>query len=271
MENWTYQTEPVNSKEPNKTSGGVIARLSLNRPDEMNALNYETLDELRDICRQINTTPGIRALILSGTGKHFSAGMDVSIINMLTEATPETYRKNLRESQLCIDALEELKIPTIAAIRGFCIGGGMILSACCDFRLAGTKSVFSLPEVKRSIGVIMGTTRISRLIGIGATKEMAMTGDRFNARDLFRFGFLTRLVEDERLETEALRLARKLSALPPLAVALNKEIIDHTYGRQSREAQDFEIIAQEKILKSADFKEAMDSFFEKRKGIYRGE
>ena len=151
-----------------------LAYLTLNRPDKKNRIDKTTLSELGDINQILSNAPNVWAVILQASGDCFSAGVDVSLIGSMVNQGADTYRENLRNAQLCLDAFEALEKPTIAALHGHVIGGGMILALCCDFRIAAENVVFELPEVKRSIGVIMGTQRITRTIGIALTKEMVM-------------------------------------------------------------------------------------------------
>jgi len=179
------------------------------------------------------------------------------------------FEKNLRESQEILDAFEALEKPTIACLKGHCVGGGVILAMCCDFRIAATSTVFSLPEVKRSIGVIMGTQRITRVAGIAATKEMVMLGNQLNIEKANRYGMVHEVVEDDRLETRGLEFAQQFLKLPPLAVGICKRIINEGQFLE-RAGQELEIEAQAELLDSEDFQEAIRSFFEKRTPVYIG-
>ena len=121
-----------------------------------------------------------RSYLLQAKGDCFSAGVDVSLISTMLNQELPTYRQNLKKAQSFFDAFEALEKPTIAVLHGSVIGGGMILALCCDSRIAASNTVFSLPEVKRSIGVIMGTQRITRTIGMAHTKELVMLGQAIN-------------------------------------------------------------------------------------------
>ena len=160
---------------------GHVATLTLNRPDAMNSLTSETLYELRDITAYLHTRRNIWVVIVQGQGKHFSTGMDVSVIQERLDQPEQANRAYLLSLQQCLDDFEALEKPTIAKLQGFCIGGGLILALCCDFRIASQRTILSLPEVKLGIGVIMGTQRVTRVAGVAATKEMILLGKRFNA------------------------------------------------------------------------------------------
>lgn len=247
-----------------------IATLRLNRAEKMNSITPEVLLELREWVGVVNGRSDIWALVLTSSGEHFTVGVDVSAIGMMVGQEPEAYRKNLRELQDCLDQFEALTKPTIAQIRGYCLGGGMILACCCDFRVVSKTAVFGLPEVKRSIGVIMGTQRITRVAGLAATKEMTLLAENFGAEQAQRYGLVTQLVEDGQLETAVAALANKFRRLPPRAVGVAKRIIDEGYSLTVRESQDLEIAAQQELLNSADFQEAIAAFFEKRPPRYTG-
>ena len=233
-------------------------------------MNAETLYELRDIAAELGANREVRAVIVAGAGKHFSVGLDVNLIRMMVGREADEYRENILKLQECLDAFEALEKPTIAKIRGFCIGGGMILAACCDFRIASERSIFSLPEVKRGIGVIMGAARITRLCGVSVTKELILFGGRHDALDLFEYGFLNDVADEEELDEAAAHLAEKFRNLPPRAVGINKRIINQGLEMSLRASQNLEIDAQAELLDSPDFKEAMDSYFEKRPPRYTG-
>jgi enoyl-CoA hydratase/carnithine racemase len=150
-----------------------VATLTLNRPQDMNGLTAETLYELRDITACLRSQRDVWVVILQGQGKHFSAGMDVSVIQERLDQPEEVNRAFLFDLQHSLDDFEALEKPTIAKLQGFCIGGGLILALCCDFRVASQRTIFSLPEVKLGMGVIMGTQRITRVAGV-ASASMPM-------------------------------------------------------------------------------------------------
>ena len=250
-------------------ANGKIATLTLNRPAEKNRIDSTTLSELGIITKAINDDPNIWVVILQGKGDCFSAGVDVSLIGDMMSQDANIYRKNLRQAQSFLDSFESINKPTIAALHGHVIGGGMILSLCCDFRIASENILFSLPEVKRSIGVIMGTQRITRTIGVAHTKEMVMLGNPVDADKALRIGLVNQVVPQKLLQERVRAFAEQFLELPPLAVGLCKQIINEGQF-MPRSGQDLEIEVQQAILKTEDFKEAITSFFEKRKPMFKG-
>lgn len=246
-----------------------ILRLTINNPEKKNRLHQALFLELKDIITYIEKTPDVWVVVVEGSGGNFSSGVDVSLIGKMIGQQREVFEQNLVELQGIFDAFEALKKPTIAKIEGYCLGGGIILSLCCDFRLAAEGSIFGLPEVKRSIGVIMGTQRITNVAGIAATKEMILLGDNFDATQAHTYGLINRVVSPENLENEVVTLAQKFLKLPPLAVGVCKQIINEGQFAE-RSGQDLEIAAQYEILNTQDFQEAIKSFFEKREPKYEG-
>lgn len=248
-----------------------IATLTLNRAKYKNRITVDTLYELRDITAEIAGRKDIWAVVLEGAGEHFTVGFDVNAIGSSFDQTPEQYGPSLRERQLCIDVFEALPKPTIAKIRGYCLGAGMILTACCDFRIASENARFGLPEVKRGIAVVMGTQRITRLIGLAATKELTLLAEFIDVTQAQRMGFVNTVVVDDQLDATVDALAEKFRHLPPRTVGVAKRIVDEGYHMTIRESQDLEIDLQSQILDSPDLREAIQSFFEKREPRFTGE
>ncbi len=246
-----------------------IANLTLNRPDKKNRFDSTTFLELDEITKELASNDDVWVVILRASGKDFSAGVDVQLIRDLIGSEKADFKKNLQSSQEILDRFEALNKPVIAALQGHVIGGGLILALCCDFRIASEHTVVCLPEVKRSIGVIMGTQRITRTIGIANTKELVMLGNSVSAEKGLQMGLFKEVVPDISLEEHVIGLARQLLQLPPLAVRLCKKIIIEGQF-EDRAGQDLEIRAQAELLDSEDFKEAIASFYEKRQPIYQG-
>jgi len=249
---------------------GRLATVTLSRAASGNNINLECLAELKTISEAIRGDASIHAVVLKSEGKHFSVGMDVAVIQQMAGQPFETYAEHLRAGQRCIDAFEAIEQPIIAEIKGFCIGAGVILAACADFRVSSERAVYSLPEVQRSIGVIMGLGRVERIIGLAHTKRMAMLGEKFSAAEMQQMGFLTKVAPDDRLSAEMDILLKKIMALPPKAVSLNKRIADFGAAALLAESQRYELDEQYVLNQTSDFREAMQSFFEKRPPRYTG-
>ncbi len=253
------------------TEEGRVGTLTLNRPDAMNSLTAKTLYELRDITAHLRTRKDVWVVILQGKGKHFSAGMDVNLIESRMDESEQANREFLLDLQRCLDEFEALEKPTIAKLHGFCIGGGLILALCCDFRIASRRTVFSLPEVRLGLPVIMGTQRVTRVAGLAATKEMILLGRRFNVRTAQAYGLLHSVVPPDELDAAVAALAEEFLTLPPRTVGIAKRIIDRGYNLSLRDSQNLELDAQAELSGNADSREALKSYLEKRQPKFTGE
>lgn len=250
---------------------GHIARLTLNRPAEENNLTADTLYELREISAYLRSWRDIWVVLLQGQGRHFSTGIDVDMIRARIDQPERENKDFLLELQGCLDDFEALEVPTIAKLHGFCIGGGLILALCCDFRIASRRTVFSLPEVRLGIGVIMGTQRVTRTVGAAAAKEMILLGKRFNAEAARDYGLVHAVVAPEELDGAVDEFAKKFLSLPPRTVGIAKRMINVGQDLPLRESQDLEIESQAEILGSPDMREAIESYQEKRPPRFTGE
>jgi enoyl-CoA hydratase/carnithine racemase len=159
---------------------------------------------------------------------------------------------------------------TVAKLKGFCIGGGLLLALCCDFRIASERTVFSFPEVKLGIAVLMGTQRVTRVAGIAAAKEMILLGERFGARKAEAHGLVHKVVPPRDLDDAVTALAGKFRSLPPRTVGIAKRIIQDGYSLSLRASQELEIDAQAELLASHDIREALASYREKRRPAFTG-
>jgi enoyl-CoA hydratase/carnithine racemase len=247
-----------------------VATVTLERAANMNTLTPEALYELRQLAHDLDQNPDVWAVILQGAGEHFSAGVDVSVIGQIVGQSEAQFGAALRDLQACLDAWEALAKPTIAKIKGYCVGGGVILSLCCDFRLAEANAKIIVPEVKRGIAVIMGTKRLTRTIGLARTKELTMLGDSISAQEAHSIGLLHRVYPNERFEAEVAAFADRFRRLPPLTVALCKRIAEESQHLTLAENQAQEIALQAQLLHTEDIQEAIASFLEKRPPTFKG-
>lgn len=253
------------------TEKDQIATLTINRPDKLNSLTPETLYELREITKTLKTQKNIRAVIVEGKGDHFSSGADLNLIKGLLEDSEVAHRQVLLDLQLCLDEFEALEKPTIAKLKGFCIGAGLVLALCCDFRIASQRTIFSLPEVKIGLPILMGTQRLTRVTGMGAAKEMILLGKRFSAKDALAYGLLHKVVLPDQLDNAVADLAEKFSHLPPITVGLAKRLINKGYDLTLRESQDLELDALDELLKNPELREAIESYRSDKMPKYSGE
>ncbi len=203
---------------------GAIARLWLNRPDKLNALSTTTLRELRNAALAFNEDPGVRAVIVGGRGRAFSAGADL-------EGFPQPGEAGVRDAadagRLMADALEAMNAITIARVNGWCVGGGLVLAAACDLRVAEHGARFSIPEIDLGIPLAWGgIPRLVREIGPALTRELVITCREFGAEEAQKAGFLNRVVAPENLDDEIDTLARTIADKPALPVIATKRHVD---------------------------------------------
>ena len=260
----TYQHWLVTAEEN-------IVTLTLNRPEANNSLLLETLAELRTITKDLSANKEIWAVILQGQGEHFCTGFDATVLQSMPGHPETDFRQQLLEMQLAFDDFEALEKPTLAKIQGFCLGGGLILALCCDFRIASQKTVFALPEIKIGMAVLAGTQRITCVAGIAATKELVLLGKRLHAETAHTYGLVHQVVPVDQLDIAVNALADKFRKMSPRTVAIAKRIINQGQHLSLRESQNLEIDAQSELLNSPDFREAVESYLEKRPPRFTGE
>src|SRR3954471_20490500 len=204
---------------------GAVATVTINRPKVLNALNTQTIDELRRAMLNLQHDAAIRVVIITGAGdKSFVAGAD---INELAEHTPVAARQRALTGQHVFDIIEKLGKPVIAAINGYALGGGCELAMACTLRLAADTAKLGQPEI--NLGLIpgyAGTQRLTRLVGKGRALELLLTGDQITAQEAHRVGLVNRVVPAADLMGEAQRLASALAAKAPLAVRYILEAVN---------------------------------------------
>ena len=248
---------------------GAIATLTINRPDKRNAVNYDTVEEIDQALTQVEKNPELRVLILTGAGdKAFVAGAD---IRELDKRDTILGRTETRRRQEVYTRIEQLEIPSIAAINGWALGTGLELAMACTIRLASTKAGLGQPEVKLGITPgAGGTQRLPRLIGMGRAMEMILTGDPVRAEQALAMGLVNRVLEPDKLMPEVKKLAETLATRPKLAIQYAKEAV-----LRSAEGSIAEGLAHESYLHALscgtmDKKEGVASFLEKREAKFTG-
>jgi enoyl-CoA hydratase len=246
-----------------------IATVTVNRPKALNALNEETLGELLASFEGLEADPSIRAVILTGAGeKAFVAGADIAAMKDLDAVAARDFALL---GHKVMHAIEHLSKPVIAAVNGFALGGGCELALACDIRLAGDNARFGQPEV--NLGVIPGfggTQRLPRLIGKGRAKELLFTGDMIDAGEALRLGLVNRVVPPGELLGAARDLATKITGKGAFAVALCKEAVNNGLEMDIDKACRFEADHFALCFATADQKEGMGAFLEKRPANFSG-
>ena len=199
------------------TSQSTRGSLQLNRPDKLNPLSTHTLHEIELAARWFDEHHDLKVVVVSGAGRAFSAGADIGAFT--TAAPPEDRQQGWRMGR----ALDEMRAVTVARLHGWCVGGGLIVAAGCDLRIAARSARFSIPEVDLGIPLAWGgIPRLVREIGPALTKELVMTCRPFDADEALRAGFLNRVVADDQLDAEVEALVNQLLAKPKLALLETK-------------------------------------------------
>src|SRR5687767_13420642 len=248
---------------------GAVATVTINRPKVLNALNAQTLDELRRTILELKRDDGVRVVIITGAGERsFIAGAD---INELAVQTPVTGREHARSGQHILDLIEHMGKPVIAAINGFALGGGCELAMACTIRIASDTARLGQPEV--NLGIIpgyAGTQRLARLIGRGRALELLLTGDQLAASEAHRIGLVDRVVPAAELMAEARKLAGILAAKAPVAVRYILDAVGKGLQMPFAEAQVYEATLFGLVASTEDMREGTRAFLEKRRPAFKG-
>jgi len=246
-----------------------IAVITINRPDKLNALNADTVNELRSALEQVASDNNTRAVILTGAGeKAFVAGADIA---ELAKMNPLSGIEVSRQGQDTFRFMETMRKPVIAAVNGFALGGGLELALACHFRVASENAKFGLPEVK--LGIIPGyggTVRLPRVVGRGRALELILTGEMIDAQEAHRIGLVNHVYPQAELMAAAEQLAQKIAANGPVAIALAIEAVDHGYHASTEDALRLEANLFGLLASTADMREGMGAFLEKRKANFKG-
>ncbi len=243
-----------------------IALIRLNRPKELNALNLELMGELRDALKQLDQDDNVRVIILTGNERAFAAGADIK------QMAGRTAMDMLKIDQFSTwDQIKKTKKPIIAAVSGFALGGGNELVMHCDMVIASETAQFGQPEIK--IGVMPGaggTQRLPRSVGKVNAMELALTGRFINAERAYQLGLVNKVVPVELYLDEAVKLAKEIAQLSPIAVRLAKESVLKAFETPLSEGLEFERKNFYLLFATEDQKEGMAAFVEKRQADFKG-
>ncbi|MFA6313827.1 MAG: crotonase/enoyl-CoA hydratase family protein [Sterolibacterium sp.] len=256
-----------------------IARVQLNRPDKANAMNLAMWHEIREAFTWIDTAPAARVAILSGAGKHFTSGIDLSLLSGIhadiADSCDGRQREKLRrmilDLQDTLTSLERCRKPVLAEIRGACMGGGIDLICACDMRYCSADASFSVKEVDVGMTADVGTLqRLPRLIGEGMARELAYTARTFNGGEAQAMGLVNRCYPSaEELHTGVGELARCIADKSPLAVRGSKEMISYTRDHSVADGLNYIATWNAAMLLSDDLGEAMTAARAKRPAKFR--
>lgn len=255
---------------------GGVAHLRLNRPEKLNSMIPAFWVELPQAVAEVEQSGEARVLLISSTGKHFTAGMDLSVFqsdSIVGGETPldrEHLRRLILSLQNAFNCLEQCRLPVIAAVQGGCIGGGVDMVCACDLRYATASAFFSIQEINLGMMADLGTLqRLPKLIPEGIVRELAYTGDRLSAERARVLGLVNDLFEtEEQMLEQAMAVARKIAEHPPLAIAATKEAItyvrDHSIADALRQAATW----QAAIFSQSDLAESFQSKKEDRLPVF---
>lgn len=262
--------EYQNIKLESKDNGLWV--MTIQRPESLNALNSQVLNEMGDALRQISEMgfEHAKALIVTGAGeKAFVAGADIKEMLEMNEDQAIQFSKR---GQSVFHEMSLLRIPVIAAVNGFALGGGLELALGCDFIIASENAKFGLPEV--SLGLIPGfggTVRLTRAVGIRKARELIMTGDMITATQAVQMGLVNHVVPLADLLPTAVRRAEMILTRSPLAVAEAKKSINQAFDLETEAALENEAQLFAQLFSSQDTQEGTRAFIEKRKPVFKGE
>jgi len=248
------------------TKEGNVGIVQLNRPKVLNALNSELMTELVDALEELDRSQDIRVIILTGGPNVFAAGAD---LREMVEATPVELILG-RRFELW-DRIRRVAKPIIAAVTGFCLGGGNELAMNCDIILASETATFGQPEV--NVGIMPGaggTQRLTRAVGKYKAMEMILTGNSISAEEAYRLGLVNRVVPRERVMEEARKVAKEIASKPPISIRAAKEAILRAQDTTLEVGLEFERKAFYMLFATDDGKEGMKAFLEKRKPTFKG-
>jgi enoyl-CoA hydratase/carnithine racemase len=255
---------------------GRVGWLRLNRPEKLNAMNALLWAELAELGPQLRDDPDLRALVVIGKGRSFSAGIDLSSFG--PEGLTGGLSGGTEDREAAVAAtqegylwLHEAWFPTIAAVRGHALGAGMQLAVACDLRVAAQGSRFGMLEAKYGLMPdLTGTQLLPRIVGPSKAKELIFTAAQIEADEALRIGLVNQVVADDELEATADALANRLADQPPIAIRWAKQAVDAAGRLPVREGVRYEHRGQAECVASADFREAISAFREGRSPTFTG-
>ncbi len=250
-----------------------VATITLNRPERLNALTFEIYAELRDTFRALDQAPGVRAVVITGSGRAFCSGGDVE--HIIGELFARDYERLLDFTRLTCDlilAIRQCRRPVIAALNGTVAGAGAVIAAAADLRVAAESAKIAFLFTKVGLcGADMGSAwLLPRLIGAGRATQLLLTGDFIDAREAERIGLYNQVVPLEQLMPTAGGLAERLARGPAFGLAMTKDLLNREASLDLVAALETEAQAQAVCMQHPDFKEAYEAFMNKRPARFLG-
>ncbi|KAB7647505.1 crotonase/enoyl-CoA hydratase family protein [Polymorphobacter fuscus] len=256
---------------------GAIARVTMNRPAELNTMNKAFWTEIIDVFAAIDADPAVRVVIIASTGRHFTAGLDLGMASASIGAVPsdpgrarESFRRHVKHMQDSFTVVDKCRVPVIAVVQGGCIGGGVDFVTACDLRLCTEDAFFTIQEVNIAIVADVGTLqRIPYLLPQGLVRELAYTGRRFPAAEARQYGFVNSVAADHAAALVAAdALAQQIAAKSPLVIAGIKQVLNE--GRDLTIAQGLEYVAvwNSGMLQGEDVPNAVKAQMAKQPAVF---
>ena len=247
---------------------GHVATVTINRPDKLNALNSQTMNELKDAFTELKSDSETYVVIVTGSGeKAFVAGADISELNKLDVISGKSFAEN---GQAVFNLIKNLDKPVIAAVNGFALGGGCELALACHIRIASDNAKFGQPEV--NLGIIPGyggTQRLTRLINSGRAMEYILTGDMIDANEALRIGLISKVYPQAELMNKAMEMAKKITSKGQQAIRLSVKAVNMVDEVSGKEGLNYEASLFSLACGTEDFKEGTKAFLEKRKPDFK--
>lgn len=253
------------------TREDAVALLRLNRPENLNSWNQQMRDELKAAVADVVGDDALRVLVITGTGRAFSAGEDVRGMKGLTDLGTRGFRRVVREIHNTFDEIEAMEVPVIAAINGTAAGGGMELALSCDFRFAAATARMGFPE--NNVGLIPGSggcSRLVRQVGLSRAKRLVMTGEMVPAEQALALGLVDEVHAPDELLPKAMAFAQSLARRAPQALGMAKLVLNQCARVDPDTARHFERLGQSVLKKTEDHAEGARAFVEKRPAQFTG-
>lgn len=230
-----------------------IGKLILNRPEALNALNFEIFEKLREYFNLVREDDEVKILVITGRGRAFSAGLDFALLGSSLMENISKIRSFLRALQETINIPESMEKPSIAAINGIALGGGTELALACDIRIASENAIFGIPEVCYGIVPDLGgAQRLPRVVGLGRAKELILTGDQIDAQEAWRIGLVNKVVPQNELENAVRTMATKIMDNGPVAVGLGKMVADKSFDVDLKTLLEYTVLVQDVCVRTQD-------------------
>jgi enoyl-CoA hydratase/carnithine racemase len=247
-----------------------IATMTLHRPERLNSFSRKMFDEWKDVIARCAFDEKIRVLVVTGEGRAFSSGVDLTALGS-DELKSPAFRFYYRQAHQAFDDLETLEVPVIAAINGLCYGGGVELALSCDIVLASENATFCL--VENQLGAIPASGACNRMIhhvGLAKTKELIITADPIHAAEARRIGLISQVYKHDVFMDRVYTYAERLLKNSPFAMGMAKHVVNMCVNTDMHTGRDIERLAQSVLVQSEDHREGMAAFFEKRDPDFKG-